>query len=251
MIQTQAREARRHSHVEKIIREMTGAEAAMVVNNNAAATMLCLAALCRGGGGDHLKRGELVEIGGSFRVPEIMEESGAKLIEVGTTNKTKIQDYVKKICENTAAFMKVHTSNYKIIGFTEEVPVGELKRIGERHGLPVIYDLGSGLMMDLSEYGIHEPTVQEAVNAGADVVLFSGDKLLGGPQAGVLVGKKSYIDKMKEHPLARVLRVDKLTLAAIAATFEAYYDLEKCKTQIPVLVMITAKKRIAAKSSSS
>lgn len=233
----------RHSHVEKIIREMTGAEAAMVVNNNAAATMLCLAALCRGGE-VIISRGELVEIGGSFRVPEIMEESGAKLIEVGTTNKTKIQDYEKKICENTAALMKVHTSNYKIIGFTEEVPVRKLKRIGERHGLPVIYDLGSGLMMDLSEYGIHEPTVQEAVNAGADVVLFSGDKLLGGPQAGVLVGKKSYIDQMKEHPLARVLRVDKLTLAAIAATFEAYYDLEKCKTQIPVLAMITAKKNV-------
>lgn len=228
----------RHTHVEKIIREITGAEAAMVVNNNAAATMLCLSALCR----DKeviISRGELVEIGGSFRIPEIMKESGARLVEVGTTNKTKISDYKKRICENTAALMKVHTSNYKIIGFTEEVSAIELKKLAELYDLPVIYDLGSGLMTDLSQYGIVEPTVHEAIKSGADVVLFSGDKLLGGPQAGILIGKKEYIDQMKKHPLARVLRVDKLTLAAIAATFENYYDEETCKDTIPVLSMIT------------
>lgn len=231
----------RHSHVEKVICEITGAESAMVVNNNAAATMLCLAALCR----DReviISRGELVEIGGSFRIPEIMEESGARLLEAGTTNKTKLSDYEKKICENTAALMKVHTSNYKIIGFTEEVSVPELKQLGERYNLPVIYDLGSGLMTDLSSFGIFEPTVQNAVKEGADVVLFSGDKLLGGPQAGILIGRKEYINRMKAHPLARVLRVDKLTLAAVASTFEMYYDAEKCKEQIPVLSMITTEK---------
>lgn len=236
----------RHSHVENIIRELTGAEAAMIVNNNAAATMICLATLCR----DReviISRGELVEIGGSFRVPEIMEESGTTLVEVGTTNKTKPNDYEKKICENTAALMKVHTSNYKIIGFTEEVSVAELKNIAGRYDIPVIYDLGSGLMADLSCYGIFEPTVIGAIKEGADVVLFSGDKLLGGPQAGIIVGKKEYIDQMKSHPLARVLRVDKLTLAAIAATFEAYYDTEKCKEQIPVLSMITTSEAVLRK----
>ena len=236
----------RHSHVEKTICKITGAEAAIVVNNNAAATMLCLAALCR----DReviISRGELVEIGGSFRIPEIMEESGARLIEAGTTNKTKISDYEKKICENTAALMKVHTSNYKIIGFTEEVSISELKRIGELYNLPVIYDLGSGLMADLSRFGIFEPTVQNAVKEGADVVLFSGDKLLGGPQAGILVGRKDYISQMKAHPLARALRVDKLTLAAVASTFEMYYDAEKCKEQIPVLSMITTEKNALQK----
>jgi len=228
----------RHTHVENIIKKITGAEGAMVVNNNAAATMICLATL---GEGKEiiLSRGEMVEIGGSFRVPEIMEESGAKLVEVGTTNKTKLKDYEKKINEETGALLKVHTSNYKIIGFTEDVALKDLVKLGHDNNLPVVYDMGSGLMVDLSEYGITEPTVVEALADGADVVLFSGDKLLGGPQGGVIIGKKEYIDKMKSHPLARILRVDKMTLAAMEATFKAYYDTENAKKEIPVLAMLT------------
>ena len=228
----------RHSHVENLIREITGAEAAMVVNNNAAATMLCLAAMGRGKE-IIISRGELVEIGGSFRVPEMMEESGAYLVEVGTTNKTRLNDYERAITEETGALMKVHTSNYKIIGFTEDVSIHQLKELGEKYGLPVIYDMGSGLMVDLSAYGINEPTVRSGLAEGADVILFSGDKLLGGPQSGILAGKKKYIDMMKSHPLARVLRVDKMTLAAMEATFRAYYDEESAKQEIPVLAMLT------------
>lgn len=235
----QGKRGSRHVHTEELIKKICGAEAAMVVNNNAAATMLCLAALGRGKE-IIVSRGELVEIGGSFRVPEIMEESGTRLVEVGTTNKTKLSDYEQRINENTAALMKVHTSNYKIIGFTEETTVRELKQLGSEYGLPVIYDLGSGLMVNLEEYGIKEPTVFDAMKEGADIVLFSGDKLLGGPQGGVIVGKKLYLDMMKKHPLARVLRVDKMTLAAMQATFEEYLDREKCKENIPVLSMLTA-----------
>ena len=234
----EGRRGSRHDHVEKIIRETTGAEAAMVVNNNAAATMLCLAALGRGKE-VIISRGELVEIGGSFRVPEIMEESGAKLVEVGTTNKTRLSDYENRINEETGALMKVHTSNYKIIGFTEDVSIRDLKKLGEKHNLPMIYDMGSGLMINLSPYGINEPTVKDALKEGADVILFSGDKLLGGPQGGIIAGKKSLIDKMKSHPLARVLRVDKMTLAAMEATFKAYYDEDKAKDEVPVLSMLT------------
>lgn len=228
----------RHVHVEKIIERITGAEAAMVVNNNAAATTICLAALGRGRE-IIISRGELVEIGGSFRVPEIMEESGAHLVEVGTTNKTRAADYRARIGENTGAVMKVHTSNYKIIGFTEEVPLKELSALGHEAGLPVIYDMGSGLMISLRDYGIEEPTVREAMADGADVVLFSGDKLLGGPQGGVIIGKKKYIDMMKAHPLARILRVDKMTLAAMEATFREYYDDDNAREKIPVLAMLT------------
>jgi len=228
----------RHDHVEGILCNLTGAEAAMVVNNNAAATMLVLSAMGRGKE-VIVSRGELVEIGGSFRIPDIMEESGAKLIEVGTTNKTRLKDYKRKINDNTAALLKVHTSNYKIIGFTEEVSVKELKELGDKYNLPVIYDMGSGLMVDLSEAGIKEPVVRDGLNQGADVILFSGDKLLGGPQAGIILGKKELIDKMKTHPLARVLRVDKLTLSALEATLLSYYKPDKVKTEIPVLRMIT------------
>lgn len=228
----------RHTHVEKIIREITGAEAGMVVNNNAAATMLAMAAIGRGKE-MIVSRGELVEIGGSFRVPEIMEESGVTLVEIGTTNKTNLKDYESHITENTAALLKVHTSNYKIIGFTESVSVKELRKLGDKYDIPVIYDMGSGLMTDLHEYGIDEPTVKNGLADGADVILFSGDKLLGGPQAGIIAGKKEYIDRMKSHPLARVLRVDKMTLAAMEATFADYYNDEKAKENIPVLRMIT------------
>ena len=228
----------RHVHVEKIIEKITGAEAAMVVNNNAAATMICLAAMGRGKE-MVISRGELVEIGGSFRIPEIMEESGAHLAEVGTTNKAKLSDYRGRINENTGAIMKVHTSNYKIIGFTEEVPLKELVKLGREENLPVIYDIGSCLMINLRDYGIEEPTVREAMADGADIILFSGDKLLGGPQGGVIIGKKKYIDMMKSHPLARILRVDKMTLSAMEATFKEYYDDENAKEKIPVLSMLT------------
>ena len=180
-----------------------------------------------------------MEIGGSFRIPEIMEESGAYLAEVGTTNKAKLSDYKKRINENTGALMKVHTSNYKIIGFTEEVSLKELVKLGREEDLPVIYDMGSGLMVPLDEYGISEPTVKAAMADGADVVLFSGDKLLGGPQGGVIIGRKKYIDMMKSHPLARILRVDKMTLSAMEATFKEYYDDDNAKEKIPVLAMLT------------
>lgn len=229
----------RHDHVEKIITRITGAEAAMVVNNNAAATMLCLSAMAAGKE-VITSRGELVEIGGSFRIPDIMEQSGAHLKEVGTTNKTKPSDYRNAFDpEKTGAFMKVHTSNYRIVGFTQEVTLKEMVALGKEYDLPVIYDMGSGLMADLTRYGVDEPTVIDALNDGADVVLFSGDKLLGGPQGGILIGKKEYIDKMKKHPLARAFRVDKMTLAAMEATFFEYLDMEDAKRNIPVLRMIT------------
>ena len=229
----------RHDHVEKIIAKITGAEAAMVINNNAAATMLCLSALAFGKE-VITSRGELVEIGGSFRIPDIMEQSGAILKEVGTTNKTKPTDYRNAFdAEKTGAFLKVHTSNYRIVGFTQEVSLKEMVALGEEYKVPVIYDMGSGLMVDLSRYGVDEPTVVDALKDGADVVLFSGDKLLGGPQGGILIGKKEYIDKMKKHPLARALRVDKMTLAAMEATFFEYLDMETAKKNVPVLNMIT------------
>lgn len=228
----------RHAHLESAICKLTGAEAAMVVNNNAAGVLLCLAALGRGRE-IIISRGELVEIGGSFRVPEIMEESGAKLVEVGTTNKTRMSDYEKHISEETGALLKVHTSNYKIVGFTEDTSVRQLKSLADKYNLPLLYDLGSGLMADLTEYGLSEPTVRGALNDGADVVLFSGDKLLGGPQAGVAAGKAEYIEMMKKHPLARAFRVDKMTIAAMEATLFEYFDEEKAKGEIPVLAMLT------------
>lgn len=240
----------RHDHVEQMIRRITGAQAAMVVNNNAAATMLCLSALAR----DKeviTSRGELVEIGGSFRIPEIMEESGAHLREVGSTNKTKLSDYRNAFCEGvTGAFLKVHTSNYRIVGFTQEVTLSELSGLQKEFDacdVPVIYDMGSGLMVDLRGFGIDEPTVPDALNQGADVVLFSGDKLLGGPQCGVIIGKKEYVDRMKNHPLARAFRVDKLTLAALEATFYEYQDMKGALKEIPALRMITDKEETLRK----
>ena len=228
----------RHDHVGKLIAQVTGAEDAMAVNNNAAATLLCLVALA------YKKevvvsRGELVEIGGSFRVPEIMEQGGTVLKEIGTTNKTHFADYERAIGENTAALLKVHPSNYRVIGFTEDVPAEQLAQLAHSKGLPLIYDLGSGLLHDLSSYGLDEPTAQKALAAGADVILFSGDKLLGGPQAGIIAGKKEYIDKMKKHPLARVVRVDKMTLAALEETLRIYRDPKEAMRKIPVLNMVT------------
>lgn len=229
----------RHDHVEKLLKKITGAEAAMAVNNNASAVLLCLSAMTA----DKeviVSRGELVEIGGSFRIPEIMKQSGAYLVEVGTTNKTRIEDYHKAVNEGkTGALLKVHTSNYKIVGFTSEASLEELVALGKETGLPVIYDQGSGLMVNLQQYGVDEPNVPDCLKTGIDVILFSGDKLLGGPQAGIIAGKKEYIDRMKKHPLARVLRLDKMTLAALEATFGEYLDPEMAKQTIPVLSMIT------------
>ena len=230
---------KRHVHVEGILKRLTGVEAATAVNNNAAAVLLCLNTIARGKE-VIVSRGELVEIGGSFRVPEVMERSGAKLREVGATNKTHLKDYEKVINENTGLLLKVHTSNYKIVGFTREVSPEDLVKLGKKHNLPVMWDLGSGSFVDLSTYGAgSEPTVQQAVHSGVDVLTFSGDKLLGGPQAGMILGKKVWLDQIRSNPLARALRIDKLTLAALDATLGQYLDLEKAVRDIPTLWMLT------------
>lgn len=230
----------RHNHVGQLLCTLTGAEDAMVVNNNAAAVMLILSALAQGGE-VITSRGELVEIGGSFRVPDIMELCGCHLHEVGTTNKTHLYDYERAITENTRALLKVHTSNYRIVGFTESLPLSDMVDLGRRTGLPVIEDLGSGSLIDLEPYGIHdEPTVQHSIHSGVDIVCFSGDKLLGGPQAGIIVGRKDLIEEMKHHPLARAIRVDKMTLAALQATLESYQDLHIAEKDIPTLAMLSA-----------
>ena len=230
----------RYAHVENLIAKITGAEAAMVVNNNAAAVMLVLSTMVKGKE-VITSRGELVEIGGAFRVPEIMQQSGGTLVEVGTTNKTHLSDYVNAINENTGALLKVHTSNFKIMGFFEEVTLEQMVELGHQKNIPVIYDLGSGAMIRLSDYGIQdEPNVLDSVKSGADVVSFSGDKLLGGPQAGIIVGKKAYIDAMKKNPLTRAFRIDKLTLAALEATLREYLDPQQALKDNPTLRMITA-----------
>jgi len=232
----------RYSHIEEIITKITGAEAAMVVNNNASAVMLVLSTLCYEKEAI-VSRGQLVEIGGSFRVPEVMKLSGAKLVEVGTTNRTHLFDYENNISENTGVLLKVHTSNYKILGFTEEVPLDELVELGKEHNIAVIEDIGSGVLVDFSKYGFaYEPTVQESIKKGVDVVTFSGDKMLGGPQAGIIVGKKKYIDKMKKNQLTRALRIDKMTLAALEGTLKYYLDEEEAIKNIPTLNMILADK---------
>lgn len=228
----------RHSHIDSLLAEVTGAEAAMVVNNNAAAVLLILSAM--GKGGEVItSRGELVEIGGSFRIPDIMTQCGCTLREVGTTNKTHLFDYENAIGEETRALLRVHTSNYRIVGFSQRPSLEELVELGKRSGLPVIEDLGSGSLVDLTAFGIHdEPTVQQSVRAGVDVISFSGDKLLGGPQAGLILGKRTYIEKLKKHPMARALRVDKMTIAALRETLYAYRDPEWAKKNIPVLRML-------------
>lgn len=234
----EGRRGSRHSILQDILCEITGTEDVMMVNNNASATMLVLSSMAAGGEAV-VSRGELVEIGGAFRIPDIMEQSGAVLREVGTTNKTKPSDYENAINEDTRVLMKVHTSNYKIMGFTEEASLEELVEIGKKHDLPVIFDMGNGLMVDMSEYGLDEPNVPAALATGIDVILFSGDKLLGGPQAGIIAGKKEYIEKMKKHPLARALRVDKMTFAAMEETLKKYRDRETALRDIPVLHMIS------------
>ncbi len=229
----------RYSIIEDILCEISGAQAAMVVNNNAGAVLLCLDTIARGRE-VIVSRGELVEIGGSFRIPDVMAKSGSILKEVGTTNRTHLKDYENAVNDNTALLLKVHRSNYSIIGFTSEVSLKELVELGNRHSRLVMEDLGSGTFIDFSRYGlVKEPSVQESVAAGADVVTFSGDKLLGGPQAGIIVGKKNHLEQIKKNPLARALRIDKLTLAALEATFCLYRDEAKAVRRIPTLRMLT------------
>jgi L-seryl-tRNA(Ser) seleniumtransferase len=229
----------RHDHLEYILTELTGAPAALVVNNNAGAVFLTLNTMARGRE-VIVSRGQLVEIGGSFRMPDVMQASGAILREVGATNKTHLFDYENAISPETAMLLKVHTSNYRITGFTQEVPLAELVPLGKRYHLPVVEDLGSGCILDLSRYGLDkEPTVTEALQLGPDLVLFSGDKLLGGPQAGIIIGDKTWVDKLKRNPLTRALRPDKLTLAGLEATLRLYRDEEEAIKFIPTLRMIT------------
>lgn len=231
----------RYSHLSEIIKKITGAEDCMVVNNNAAAVMLILSTIAKGKN-VITSRSELVEIGGSFRIPDVCRESGAELKEIGTTNKTHLRDYENAIDENTAALFKVHQSNFKILGFTEAVSSFELKSLKEKYNIPIIEDLGSGVLIDLSKYGLsYEPTVQECIKNGVDIVSFSGDKLLGGVQAGIIVGKKEYIEKMKKNQLTRALRVDKFTLSALEAVFSYYIDEELAISKIPTLNMLTIK----------
>lgn len=244
---TTGKRGSRYSLVEDLLCALTGAEAALVVNNNAAAVLLVLDTLAKGRE-VIVSRGQLVEIGGSFRIPDVMEKSGAKLVEVGATNRTHLRDYENALCEQTALLLKVHTSNFRVIGFTSEVPLEELVELAGRFDLPVMEDLGSGSLIDLSKYGLSkEPTVREVVGAGVDVVTFSGDKLLGGPQAGLILGKKNIIERIKKNPLNRALRIDKFTLAGLEVVLRLYFDEEKAVAQIPTLQMLTAAPERVAK----
>jgi L-seryl-tRNA(Ser) seleniumtransferase len=238
----------RYSAVEELICDLCGSEAAMVVNNNAAAVLLCLDTMARGKE-VVVSRGELVEIGGSFRVPEVMEKSGCTLKEVGTTNRTHKRDYENALNPQTGLFLKVHTSNYSIVGFTASVPLTDMVELGRKTGIPVMEDLGSGTLIDFSKYGLaKEPTVQESVEAGCDIVTFSGDKLLGGPQAGIIVGKTHWIEKIRKNPLTRALRIDKMTLSALESTLRIYRDESASVRDIPTLRMITMSKEATASS---
>ncbi|MGM0472385.1 MAG: L-seryl-tRNA(Sec) selenium transferase [Bacillota bacterium] len=229
----------RYDHLHELLIYLTGAEDCLVVNNNAGAVLLALSTLAQ----DKeviISRSQLVEIGGSFRIPEVMEQSGAQLVEVGATNKTHLSDYQAAITEDTGLLLQVHTSNYRIIGFSKQVGLEELVELGGQEDIPVLSDLGSGTLVDFTEYGFSpEPTVQEEIAKGADVVTFSGDKLLGGPQAGIIVGKQKYIEQIKEHPLNRALRVDKFTLAGLEETLRAYLDPQTLLERVPTLRLLT------------
>ncbi len=229
----------RYSLVENILCELTGAEAALVVNNNAAAVLLALDTLAKGRE-VIVSRGQLVEIGGSFRIPDVMARSGARLVEVGATNRTHLYDYEGAITEETALLLRVHTSNFRIIGFTSEVSAEEMVALAREKTLATMEDLGSGSLIDFSEYGFpKEPTVQEIVKAGVDVVTFSGDKLLGGPQAGIIAGKRDVIARIKKNPLNRALRIDKFTLASLESVLREYFDIEQAVKNVPTLSMLT------------
>jgi len=231
----------RHSHVDRLLAGLTGAEAALVVNNNAAAVLLALSALAKGKE-VIVSRGQAVEIGGGFRIPDVMRQSGAKLVEVGTTNRTRLNDYETAITPRTAALLTVHTSNFRIIGFAESVELADLVALGRRYQLPVINDLGSGTLLETSRYGLaHEPIVQEVIAAGVALATFSGDKLLGGPQAGLIVGRKEQIERLRRHPLARAIRIDKLTLAALQATL-LHYLRGEAEREVPIWQMIVARR---------
>lgn len=230
----------RLEHVAGLLRELTGAEEALAVNNNAAAVFLGIGALAAGRE-VIIARGQLVEIGGSFRIPDVIRSAGARLVEVGTTNKVRISDYAAAITPETALILRVHPSNFRIVGFTAEPELSEMVELGRQHGIPVMDDLGSGALVDLTRYGLTaEPTVHASVAAGAQVITFSGDKLLGGPQAGLVVGQKELLARMKRHPLMRVLRLDKLTLAALEATLRLYRDEALAMREIPTLAALSA-----------
>lgn len=237
----------RYSLVEEIICDLTGAEAALVVNNNAAAVLIALDTLASAKE-VIVSRGQLVEIGGSFRIPDVMKKSGASLVEVGATNRTHLYDYENGITENTGLLLRVHTSNFRVIGFTSQVEADELVELGEKYNVPVMEDLGSGSLTDLAKFGLPpEPTVQEVVKAGVDVVTFSGDKLLGGPQAGIIVGKKKIVEKIKRNPLNRALRIDKFTLASLESILKDYYDPKAVLTRNQTLRMISEGQEIIKK----
>lgn len=228
----------RETHVVNLLQKLTGAEAATVVNNNAGATLIALATLARGKE-VIVSRGQLVEIGGSFRIPDVMEQSGCTLVDVGTTNKTYISDYEKRIGSATGLLLRVHTSNFRIVGFTASPTLDDLIALGKKQGLPVMDDLGSGALIDMALFGIQgEPGVADSVKAGADVITFSGDKLLGGPQAGILLGSKKWISQIRKNPLFRALRVDKLTLTALEATLKLYFDRDRLMKELPTLAML-------------
>ena len=230
----------RHSHVSSLLSTITGAEAGIAVNNNAAAALLTLSTLAGHGGDVIVSRSEAVEIGGGFRVPDVMAQSGANLVDVGTTNRTYTRDYEAAIGPNTAAILKVHRSNFAISGFVHEDPLSEIAAVANRHDIPLVHDLGSGCLVDTSVYGVeHEPTVQESVDAGAHLTLFSGDKLLGGPQAGIIVGDSELVGRVSRHPLARAVRIDKMTLAALNATLRSYVR-GAATDELPILRMMSA-----------
>lgn len=241
----------RYSHIEGVLCDLLGCEAALVVNNNAAAVLLVLSTLAKGKEAI-ISRGELVEIGGSFRVPDVMQQGGCILRDVGATNRTHLRDYERAITEQTGLLLRVHTSNYRIVGFTHSVSLEDLKVLSLQAGIPLVEDMGSGLLIKLTQPGLaDEPTVQESLAAGVDVVTFSGDKLLGGPQAGIIVGKKQYIEQIKQHPLNRALRIDKMTLAALEVTLSHYRYQEDALQHIPTLRMIEVKRENLQKKAES